>query len=154
MRRWINLCEAMWDTENWWEPKLDGDDHPETGYGYWQRFGVPQEVESRYSNAECTYLAFAMNERFGWPIRAQINTDDPNDEWIGHAYCVMPDGREIDILGPQERVDHYESTVRDLTPKELWDMSIGKSYHGDQAEIQDALNDARKVVEMFIAPKV
>lgn len=162
MRQWINLCEAMWETENWWEPKDPshrlygyrdgkGDQHPE---GYYARFGVPEEVEGRYSNGQCTYLAYAMNERYGWPIKAQINTDDPNEEWIGHAYCVMPDGREIDILGPQDQVDVYETTVRELTPQQLWDMSIANSYHGDKAQIEDNLNDARKAVELFIAPKV
>lgn len=145
------MCEAAASSE--WEPDLDGDDHPEKGYQYWQKFGVPAAVEQRYSCGECIYLAFAMNERFGWPIKAQINTDDPSDEWIGHAYCVLPDGREIDILGPQDKVDHFESTVRDITAEELWD-TISKSYHGNKAEIAAALEDARKAVDLFIAPAV
>jgi hypothetical protein len=162
MRKWINLVEAAWDTDNWWEPKTPdhplynahddhGDQHPK---GYYARFGVPSEAVNRYSYGDCPFLAYAMNERYGWQIRAQINTDDPTDEWIGHAYCVMPDGREIDILGPQEKVDHFESTVRDLTPQQLWDMAIATSCHGNQAEIQEHLNDARKAVDLFIAPKV
>lgn len=160
MRKWIDLVEAAWDTDTWWEPKLDpsrggnhgpGDHHPD---GVYARFGVPEETENRYSNGQCTWLALAMAERFGWKIKAEMMTDEPTH--IAHAYCMMPDGREIDILGPQEKVDQFAGgSVRDFTYEEMraW------LQHNDRAaanpvDFEDHLNDARKAVDLFIAPKI
>jgi hypothetical protein len=153
MRNWIKLVEG-WNTENWWEPKLDREDHPDTGDKYFQRFGVPAEVESRYSNAQCTWLALAMAQRFGWEIRAEMMNDEPTH--IAHAYCVMPDGREVDILGPQVKVDSFEGgPVKHFTIEEMLEwLKWGDREAQDPVSFEEQINDARKAVELFIAPKV
>jgi hypothetical protein len=148
------MDEAAWNTEKWWEPDLDGDDHPETGYQYWQRHGVPKETESRYSNGQCTWLALAMAERFGWKIRAEMMTAMPDH--IAHAYCVMPNGKEIDILGPQDEVDSFEGgPKRDFTVDEMreW-LKASDRAAMDPDSFEDNMNDARKAIDLFIASKV
>lgn len=163
MRSWINLVtEAAWDTENWWEPKKPdhplytahdglGDEHPE---GDFARFRVPAEVANRYSYGQCIFLAYAMNERFGWTITVGFyDTDEDSD--IAHAWCDLPDGRIIDILGPQDEPDTFgAAVVRKISPEELWEKHIMRSEHGDIEKINDHLDDARKAVDLFIAPKV
>jgi hypothetical protein len=150
VRHWITLCEASWDTDDWWEPK-SADSHQNSFYA---THGVPAEVENRYSNAQCTWLALAMAERYGWPIKAEMMTDQPTH--IAHAYCVMPDGREIDILGPQDRVDIFSGgSVRTYTVAEFleWLRETDQNAQTDDS-FNDHMNDARKAVDLFIAPKV
>ena len=145
MRQWIDLFET-WNTEDWFNPKLSGED-AESG-GYFERFGVPAEVESRYSNAQCTYLALAMAERYGWQIRAEMMSHEPTH--IAHAYCVLPNGQEIDILGPQEKVDQFDGgTVRDFTQNEMREF-----ISHDKGDVAGDLEDARMAVELFIEPYV
>lgn len=160
MRDWINLCEASWDTDEWWVPKLDpskpgnhgpGDWHPD---GVYARFGVPEETENRYSNGQCMWLALAMAKRFGWIIKAQMYADEPTH--IAHAYCVAPNGQEIDILGPQEKVDIFDNgPIREFTESEMvmW-LKQNSKYALDPEEFNDHLNDALKAVDLFIIPKI
>lgn len=163
MRSWINLInEVAWDTENWWEPKRPdhhlynahdefGDEHPE---GYYAKFQVPAEAVNRYSYGQCIFLAFAMNERFGWPIVAGFY-DSGEDSDITHAWCELPNGGIIDILGPQSEPDSFGAEViRKISPKELWDKHIMRCEHGNIEKINENLEDARKAVNLFIAPKI
>jgi hypothetical protein len=161
MRKFIDIVSEGWDTEKWWEPKLkpgpyyDEDVDPE---GYFSRFGVPAEVENRYSNAQCVHLAYAMNERYGWPIKAEMMNHEPTH--IAHAYCVLPDGREIDILGPQDKVDSFEGgPVQSFSAAEMKEWLVNNTElqlppEEREAKVKEEINDARLAVELFIDPKV
>jgi hypothetical protein len=115
------------------------------------RHGTPDDIVEQYSYGRCMWLALALNERFGWQIRCQIE-HDPLGEWIAHAYCVLPDGREADVLGIQERVDLFSTgEVRDFTPDELIGF-IGGDVASHQT--QQLLSEARDVVGLYLSELV
>ncbi len=61
-----------------------------------------------------------MSLRFGWRIEAQmwIDTEDRRFDYLAHAYCVMPDGRTIDITGkPTIKGDYVRSwSIEEFVP--------------------------------------
>jgi hypothetical protein len=90
---------------------------------------VPSDVEKSWSAGRCVYLALALHDRFGWPLRVQIETgsrESPFDllnpsvgSYVAHAYVVHPSGVEIDVLGPTRQMDRFADTVRDVTRSDL-----------------------------------
>lgn len=150
--RYYEINEAAWDTEKWWEPKLGLNDSGE--HGVYSRYGVPEETVNRYSCGQCVWLALAMSQKYGWPIRAEMMQHEPTH--IAHAYCVLPNGKEIDILGPQDKVDTFDGgIIKSFTQAELvnWLKENDRNAMSPD-DFEDHLNDAKKAVELFIAPKV
>lgn len=111
--------------------------------------GVPDSVVEQYSYGDCMWLALAMNARFGWPIYAQMHRDAEHGDYVAHAYCKMPDGREIDILGPPDRVDIWTNDTQQWDPAELL-----KTMETRPAQIAHKLAEANAAVEHYIVPKL
>jgi len=107
--------------------------------------GVPEDIVERYSYGDCMWLALALNKRFGWPIFAQME-----DGHIAHAYCKMPDGRECDVLGPQDQVDIWTTDVQPWTPEEL--LQEIEDHGSPRATAKFA--HANDVIDLYIAPKL
>ena len=54
---------------------------------------------SRFTKGDCHFLARAIHRRTGWPMAAfDLNGPDI------HAFVVMPDGRLLDVYGPQTQM--------------------------------------------------
>lgn len=122
MRNWINLTEAL---------------------------TIPQDIVEEYSNGKCMWLALAMNRRYGWPIYSQMERDLQHGDYIAHAYCVMPNGKEIDILGPQDRVDLFAHDVEPMTPEQLYSF-----IHMTPEQSAPMLAAADKIIDLYIAPSI
>jgi hypothetical protein len=110
---------------------------------------VPEAVVEQYSYGDCMWLALAMHKRFGWPIRCQMHRDDEHGDYVAHAYCVMPDGREVDILGPQKQVDIWTQNVEEWEADELL---ATMSY--DAVEAKRKLEQATRAMDCYILPKL
>jgi len=95
------------------------------------------------------WLAVAMNRRFGWPIMAQMHRDAEHGDYVAHAYCVMPDGREIDILGPQKQVDIFTSDVQPWDADELL-----TTMESSPTQIAHKLAEADAIIDRYIVPKL
>jgi len=111
----------------------------------------PDDIVSLYSNGRCMWLALALHERYGWQIRAQIEHDLPEHggDYVAHAYCVLPDGREADILGIQDSVDVFSTDeVRDFTPEGL--LAFIKADPSSTKAMQE-MADAHAVVDRYLA---
>jgi len=114
----------------------------------------PDEIVARYSNGRCMWLALALHERYGWQIRAQIEHDLPEHggDYVAHAYCVLPDGREADVLGIQDSVDLFSTDeVRDFTPEGL--LAFIKADPASAKAIQE-MADAHAVIDRYLADPV
>lgn len=113
--------------------------------------GVPEDVVEQYSYGDCMWLALALHNRYGWPIRAQMHRDAVHGDYVAHAYCVMPDGRECDILGPQEHVDPFGDDVQDWDAKELLATMVTDP---SGPVVNSKLADADAVIDRYIVPKL
>ena len=90
---------------------------------------------------------------------AQITHDSPHGDYIAHSYNIMPDGRHIDILGPQKQVDIFSSdAVRQFTPDQLIQFVEQETFQGKNAisrsEIAQKLADANQVIDKYILPHI
>jgi len=110
--------------------------------------GVPRSVVDEYSTGGCLWLALALHDRYGWPIWAQMEGKGTKGEYVAHAYNVMPDGREIDILGPQEKVDLFALGEPILLNPE----SIRAS--DSPGDVRRHLSDADQTIDKYILPKL
>lgn len=118
---------------------------------------APDDVVERYSYGRCVWLALALNLRYGWPIFAQVEGRGTPHEYAAHAYVRHPSGVEIDVLGPQDRVDVFASdTVSFRSPDDFLSyiretQTVGKRMIPD-AEIARELFDADEVIGRYIEP--
>ncbi len=110
---------------------------------------IPEEVSTEYSYGKCMWLALALHERYGWPIWCQFDVLPDGEEYIAHAYVVMPDGREVDILGPQNEVDLFSSgPPRQVSPDYI------RSLADSDAELMTAMSEANEVMRKYVSPCV
>jgi len=78
------------------EPWMDHGDNMDTDYDVWElRHGIDDFVRSEFTTGYCTWLAFAIHERTGWPILGELD----GDGWHMHVWVRNPDGRAVDING-------------------------------------------------------
>lgn len=116
---------------------IEGNAHP----------GIPDAIEEKYSHGDCMWMALALNNRFGWPIAAQMERDPVHGDYVAHAYCIMPDGRECDILGPQTKVDIWTSDYQMWTPQALL-----STMTKDKAEIRRKMAEAHADMVRYVYP--
>jgi len=112
-------------------------------------YGVPESVVERYSCGECMWLALALNRRFGWKIRAQMQRDKKHGDYVAHAYVVHPSGQEIDILGPQDHVDVFASDTQDWRAQDLIDF-----LDVEPSKVRRQIRDAEKTMNRYVIPKL
>src|SRR4051812_34273463 len=53
-----------------------------------------------FTEGDCHYLARAINRRTGWPMAAFRDEEGWPDL---HAFALMPNGRVLDVYGPQTK---------------------------------------------------
>jgi hypothetical protein len=94
------------------------------------------------------WLALALHDRYGWPIRVQIGADEVG-EYIAHAYVVHPSGLEIDILGPQDVVDIFSGEVRDLSRADVLALTGAPG-----PEVRRRVREAEAVLDRYVEPKL
>lgn len=110
--------------------------------------GPPADVMARYLDGDCMWLAQALHRRFGWQIRAQMAWAG-EDAYVVHAYCVMPDGRELDIRGPQDRISEQTDDVWDWDAREL----LATMEHDDcSPRAVEKLEHANTMIDIYIVP--
>lgn len=127
------------------------------------RSNIPDAVEEKYSHGDCVWLALAMNKHFGWPIMAQMERRDGR-EYVAHAYCIMPDGREIDILGPQTKVDIWTSDYQLWAPQAFFshlmaerkanDRAMGRRATNMHAWVDEKLEQATSDMKRYVLPAI
>lgn len=59
--------------------------------------GLQPFDEVRFTEGDCHYLARAVHRKTGWPMGAFSFRGYAN----AHAFARMPDGRWVDVYGPQ-----------------------------------------------------
>jgi hypothetical protein len=98
-----------------------------------------------YSCGKCMWLALALNQKYGWDIRAQIHHDAMNGDYVAHAYNILPNGKEVDVLGVQDQVDIFSTDeTRDMTADEMFDF-LG--VDPDSTEVKKHLQAAAGIID-------
>lgn len=110
---------------------------------------IPEAVSTEYSYGKCMWLALALHEQYGWPIWGQFDVLPDGQEYIAHAYVVMPDGREVDILGPQNEVDLFSAG----SPRQICSESI-RALADSESELTAALREANEVMRKYVSPSL
>lgn len=67
---------------------------PTTGYKNISKKQI-EELQEVFSCGHCWVLAITLHRMFGYPISAVIDKEN----YLEHAWVVMPDGMEVDIVG-------------------------------------------------------
>jgi len=67
---------------------------PTTGYKNLSKKQI-DELEEVFCYGHCWVLAITLHRMFGYPISAAIDKEN----YLEHAWVVMPDGMELDIVG-------------------------------------------------------
>ena len=89
----------------------------------------PRNDEERFTRGACFILAEVINDITGWPICAFVN--EREDEPDYHVFNIRPDGKYLDIRGPQteqeiiERWSAFSSKgiIHDVDPLELFNWT-------------------------------
>lgn len=110
---------------------------------------VPDHIDEYYSNGHCMYLALALNQYYQLSIRVQVETIG-GETCIAHAYNVDPaSGKEVDILGVQEQVDQFSTTVQCVTADQLLAL-IGMDGSVESIKtVMRQIDEAYQVVQQY-----
>lgn len=57
-----------------------------------------EEIVARYTEGDCHLLAQAIHDLTGWQIAGVLD-----DDYCGHVFVLMPDGKCLDINGTTQR---------------------------------------------------
>lgn len=114
---------------------------------------VPAEIINKYTCGWCMWLALALHDRYGWDLYAQVDRL-AGSEHIAHAFVKRPDGKEIDILGVQDRVDIYSSNERQVTRDEFIRLIGGKHSDTIEEECAPDKEEADMVIDAWLIPGI
>lgn len=130
---------------------FDDETKPEDLQMGWQDLVGEDEGDTTiddYSCGKCMWLALALNQKYGWDIRAQIHHDDEHGDYVAHAYNVLPNGKEVDVLGVQDQVDIFSSDeTRDMTADEMYDF-LG--VEPNAPEVKKHLQAAADIIDIHM----
>jgi len=85
-----------------------------------------------FTAGHCHALALALHERTGWAILAMSGRHSLRPD-LQHVVVVMPDGRWLDIDGPQEPEERYY--FQELTAEEVANMGKIKYWKDPETHI-------------------
>jgi len=60
---------------------------------------VGEDIVGTYLAGRCFALAYALNARYGWPIRAKVERFSDGAEYAAHVWVMHPSGQALDIMG-------------------------------------------------------
>jgi len=58
-----------------------------------------EDIVGTYLSGRCFALAYALNARYGWPIRAKVERFSDGAEYAAHVWVMHPSGQALDIMG-------------------------------------------------------
>ena len=123
---------------------------------------IPQEVWEEYTCGKCMWLALALHDRTGWPIRAEIALDtykDQEEEWISHAYVYTrtPDGKliEIDIAGPTtDRMPRFGGGSRGSEVRDFTRTAFLRFLACSDDRVRVSLEEADHILDQYVIPLI
>ena len=115
---------------------------------------APEDVLEEYSYGKCAWLALALYERFGWPMTAEVQTDDADGaRYVSHAWVTMPDGREVDIYGPQLKVDRFGGKETRMSRKALISL-VRETNEVTEGWVVQRVAEANEVIDAYLLPEL
>lgn len=118
--------------------------------------GELARILEKYSYGYCIWLTLALHDKYGWDIYAQIEIikeQRKSHNYISHSYVVMPNGYEVDIYGPQEKVDRFTNKIVKLTRKQFVKLINESSPNSDvEFEYQRAKEEVDNVISILLEP--
>ena len=115
---------------------------------------APEDVLEEYSYGKCAWLALALHERFGWPMTAEVQTDDADGaRYVSHSWVTMPDGREVDIYGPQLEVDRFGGKETRMSRKALISL-VRETNDVTEGWVVQRVAEANKVIDAYLLPEL
>lgn len=110
------------------------------------------EINEKYSQGYCMFLAVALKRLFNYEIQACIETDVAG-EYIAHAWAVLPNGNILDIDGEYpESMNAYDGKVWGKRVNNLSETQL-KTYLPTQDRYERDVLEAMKVVRDYLLPK-
>jgi len=107
---------------------------------------MKEELLGKYFTGYCMFLAVALNDTFGWEIRANVDSDD-DGSWIDHAWVVNKCGLAVDIDGVHSSDDPTEFNSE--LKYNLTKGCIREIMRMSNDEFNTHLRDAMGVVENY-----
>lgn len=103
-----------------------------------------------YVCGKCMYLACALNERYGWPISAQIDSNGV-EEYISHAWVVTDNGLNYDVDGFKNDLqldDYCGELVEALSMADILSINM---LNGDTEEsFKKRVQEAHEFVDDYL----
>ena len=93
---------------------------------------LDESAEYVFSAGHCHALALAIHERTGWPLLAMSGRHSLRAN-LQHMVVVMPDGKWLDVNGPQEPEERYY--FQSMTAAEVAKMGKIEYWKNPQTEI-------------------
>ncbi len=114
-----------------------------------------EDILEKYSYGYCIWLTLALHDRYGWDIYAQIDFigNKQRNKYISHSFVTMPNGYEVDIYGPQEKVDRFTDNIVKLTRKQFLNLISESSPNSDiEFEYQRVKEEVDSVIDVLLEP--
>ena len=109
----------------------------------------PESLVEEYSYGRCMWLALAFHQRYGWPITAEVDVLPSGERYVSHSWVTMPDGREVDIFGPQTKVDRFGGREIRVSPREMLNI-VGETSNVLHAEVAAEIARADEVIDRYL----
>lgn len=115
---------------------------------------ITEKDVEQYTCGDCHILALSIHKRTGWPVCAL----EDEDGWANyHAFVKMPDGRFMDVRGPQTKVEimqqwleWYPEGVMEVTNlREFKDWHLFPDKDSERRSKRRANAIARFLLETF-----
>lgn len=114
-----------------------------------------EHILEKYSYGYCIWLTLALHDRYGWDIYAQIDFigNKQRNKYISHSFVTMPNGYEVDIYVPQEKVDRFTENIVKLNRKQFIAL-LSKASPGSDIEIeyQKVKEEVDNVINVLLEP--
>lgn len=114
-----------------------------------------EHILKKYSYGYCMWLTLALHDRYGWDIYAQIDFIDKDNKkmYISHSFVTMPNGYEVDIYGPQEKVDRFTNNIVKLTRKQFLSLISKSNPNSDvEFEYRKVKEEVDSVIDVLLEP--
>ena len=114
-----------------------------------------EDILEKYSYGYCIWLTLALHDRYGWDIYAQIDFigNKQRNKYISHSFVTMPNGYEVDIYGPQEKVDRFTDNIVKLTRKQFLNLISESNPNSDiEFKYQRVKEEVDSVIDVLLEP--
>jgi hypothetical protein len=102
---------------------------------------LKNKLEEIYFSGKCFYLAIALHRLYGYEIQASLNTDNVDDIWIEHAWCIHPNGNILDITGLHQFPCFQDNIVKNLNEDGILQYIKGGAKESQILEAEVVIND-------------